>query len=320
MNKIVSSEPSSSSSSSSTVSNHHHHHYQQQQQSPQIYRNNNTNNNNMIVHHHSGVLHHSSSSSSPNHTNNNNSEQSSSSIQSTTVTQYPRYPSVTAALIWPIIVRPLLCKIQKHSQQAAVVLLKALGKCEHRRPGFLLEFITEILATRNIISMNMTEALLRMQSQIPEFEEQRCRRQEEPFQELNRRTFALKKILSRIPDVLYDRQVFLETIRKIASAIKKLLDCVNDITGSNGSSSSGSGFIQTYQDKRSVDQRKREFIKDSKNFSQTLKEYFKHGDGGAVLQSAAQLILATNAIQKTIKICCDPRDQTSSAIQHLNSK
>ncbi|OTF74494.1 programmed cell death protein 10-like protein [Euroglyphus maynei] len=244
------------------------------------------------------------------------------------VAQNSRYSSVTAALIWPIIVRPLLCKIQKHSQQAAVVLLKALGKCEHRRPGFLLEFITEILATRNIISMNMTEALLRMQSQIPEFEEQRCRRQEEPFQELNRRTFALKKILSRIPDVLYDRQVFLETIRKIASAIKKLLDCVNEITGSNGSSSSSSsgnnnngGYIQTYQDKRSVDQRKREFIKDSKNFSQTLKEYFKHGDGGAVLQSAAQLILATNAIQKTIKISCDPRDQHPLAINHqLNSK
>ncbi|KAH9414984.1 Programmed cell death protein 10 [Dermatophagoides pteronyssinus] len=222
--------------------------------------------------------------------------------QTTMVTQYPRYSSVTAALIWPIIVRPLLCKIQKHSQQAAVVLLKALGKCEHRRPGFLLEFITEILATRNIISMNMTEALLRMQSQIPEFEEQRCRRQEEPFQELNRRTFALKKILSRIPDVLYDRQVFLETIRKIASAIKKLLDCVNDIT-----------------DKRSIEQRKREFIKDSKNFSQTLKEYFKHGDSSSVLQSAAQLILATNAIQKTIKISCDPRDQTSSAIHQLNN-
>ena len=289
-NKIVSSEPSS---------NHHYH------------RNNNGN---MIVHH---------PHSTSNHTNNNNNNEQSSSSTTTMVTQYPRYSSVTAALIWPIIVRPLLCKIQKHSQQAAVVLLKALGKCEHRRPGFLLEFITEILATRNIISMNMTEALLRMQSQIPEFEEQRCRRQEEPFQELNRRTFALKKILSRIPDVLYDRQVFLETIRKIASAIKKLLDCVNDITGSNGSSSSSSsssgGFIQTYQDKRSIEQRKREFIKDSKNFSQTLKEYFKHGDSSSVLQSAAQLILATNAIQKTIKISCDPRDQTSSAIHQLNN-
>lgn len=141
-----------------------------------------------------------------------------------------RYTSVTAALVWPIIVRPLLCKIQKHSQYAAVTLLKAFGKAEHREPGFLLELITTILASRNI-NVDMTEALLRIQANIPEFEgrkiftcnnyrlifgsflEQRCRRAEEPFQELNRKTLALKKILSRIPDVLYDRQVFLETIR-----------------------------------------------------------------------------------------------------------
>lgn len=39
-----------------------------------------------------------------------------------------RNNSVTAALMWPIVVRPLLCKIQKHSQYAAITLLKALGK------------------------------------------------------------------------------------------------------------------------------------------------------------------------------------------------
>ena len=50
--------------------------------------------------------------------------------------------------------------------------------------------------------------------------------------------------------------------REIASAIKKLLDCVNELT--NG------GYLTTYADKRAVDLRKRDFIKDSKNFSQTL--------------------------------------------------
>ena len=62
---------------------------------------------------------------------------------------------------------------------------------------------------------------------------------------------------------------FTKFYREIASAIKKLLDCVNEIT--NG------GYLASYIDKRAVEGRKREFIKDSKNFSQTLKEFFKGG-------------------------------------------
>ena len=42
--------------------------------------------------------------------------------------------------------------------------------------------------------------------------EYRSSRPEEPFQELNRKSAALKRILARIPDEITDRKTFLETI------------------------------------------------------------------------------------------------------------
>ena len=118
--------------------------------------------------------------------------------------------------------------------------------------------------------LNVTESLLRLQGVNPEFEDQRIRRPEEPFQELNKKCFALKKILSRIPDEISQRPVFLETIKEIASAIKKLLDCVNEIT-------STTSMISSPSDRQSVENRKREFIRYSKRFSNTLKEFFREG-------------------------------------------
>ena len=55
--------------------------------------------------------------------------------------------------------------------------------------------------------------------------------------------------------------------REIASAIKKLLDAVNEVAG----------FIPGTAGKQALEQRKREFVKFSKRFSNTLKEYFKEG-------------------------------------------
>lgn len=55
--------------------------------------------------------------------------------------------------------------------------------------------------------------------------------------------------------------------REIASAIKKLLDAVSEV----------SGYIPGTTGKQALEQRKREFVKYSKRFSNTLKEYFKEG-------------------------------------------
>lgn len=43
--------------------------------------------------------------------------------------------------------------------------------------------------------------------------EYRLNRTEDAFQELNKKSAALKRILSRIPDEISDRRTFLETIK-----------------------------------------------------------------------------------------------------------
>ena len=60
---------------------------------------------------------------------------------------------------------------------------------------------------------------LLLPSFLPSFAdaEYKSSRTEEPFQELNKKSLALKKILSRIPDEITDRKTFLETI-KLANA------------------------------------------------------------------------------------------------------
>lgn len=45
--------------------------------------------------------------------------------------------------------------------------------------------------------------------------EYRSARSEDAFQELNRKSTALKRILSRIPDEITDRKTFLETIKLV---------------------------------------------------------------------------------------------------------
>lgn len=136
--------------------------------------------------------------------------------------------------------------------------------------------------------------------------EYRLNRSEDAFQELNKKSASLKRILSRIPDEISDRRTFLETIkwvwkfvlvfcsfspiafnREIASAIKKLLDAVNEVVG----------FIPGTSGKQAVEQRKKEFVKYSKKFSTTLKEYFKEGQAEAVFVSALFLVHVTNQVR-----------------------
>ena len=57
-------------------------------------------------------------------------------------------------------------------------------------------------------------------SAIPGHGEYRSSRTEEPFQELNKKSAALKRILSRIPDEITDRKTFLETIKWVDSYIR----------------------------------------------------------------------------------------------------
>ena len=146
-------------------------------------------------------------------------------------------------------------------------------------------------------NINMNESLLRLQGSVSDQDciEYRSSRTEEPFQQLNKKSIGLKQILARIPDEINDRKTFLETIKEIASAIKKLLDSVNEV----------SAYIPGTSGKQALDQKKREFVKYSKRFSNSLKEFFRDAQSGPVFTSATYLIYQTNQVMITVKDKCE---------------
>ncbi|XP_046587436.1 programmed cell death protein 10 isoform X1 [Neodiprion lecontei] len=172
------------------------------------------------------------------------------------------------SLVLPVILRPILSKLERQNVSAAQTLRAALSKAESSHPGITHDLVLGIVR-RADLNLNMNESILRLQGVASDIDvvEYRLARSEDAFQELNRKSASLKKILSRIPDEITDRKTFLETIKEIASAIKKLLDAVNEVAG----------FIPGSAGKQALEQRKREFVKYSKRFSNTLKEYFKEG-------------------------------------------
>ncbi|XP_053987914.1 programmed cell death protein 10 [Hylaeus anthracinus] len=200
------------------------------------------------------------------------------------------------SLVLPVILRPILMKLERQNVSGAQTLRTALLKAENSHPGITHDLILGIIR-RAELNVDMNESVLRLQGAACDYDvvEYRSARSEDAFQELNRKSTSLKRILSRIPDEITDRKTFLETIKEIASAIKKLLDAVNEVTA----------FIRGSAGKQALDQRKREFVKYSKRFSNTLKEYFKEGQANAVFVSALYLIHQTNMIMLTVKDKCE---------------
>ncbi|KAJ9579784.1 hypothetical protein L9F63_004569, partial [Diploptera punctata] len=207
------------------------------------------------------------------------------------------------SLVLPVLIRPILSQLERRDVAASQTLRAALSKVEAAHPGFTYDLVVGIMR-RGDLSINMNESVLRLQGSTSEADvvEYRLSRSEDAFQELNRKSAALKKILSRIPDEITDRKNIFRNnkytiffFREIASAIKKLLDAVNEVAG----------FIPGSAGKQALEQRKREFVKFSKRFSNTLKEYFKEGQANAVFVSALYLIHQTNMIMVTVKSKCE---------------
>uniref|UniRef100_A0A914DTL3 Programmed cell death protein 10 n=1 Tax=Acrobeloides nanus TaxID=290746 RepID=A0A914DTL3_9BILA len=165
-----------------------------------------------------------------------------------------------------------------------------LHQADRSSPSFLFDF-AKILLADSKLNVNLQESFLRMHATAPIDDLEISNADNVPeFQELSTRAIALRKVLARVPDEMADRRPFLETIKEIASSIKKLLDATNAILQ-----------IVPQHVQSLIEKRKREFVHYSKRFSNTLKEYFRDQNATQVFISANQLIFQATQIVRAVR-------------------
>ncbi|KAI6183491.1 hypothetical protein M3Y97_00494800 [Aphelenchoides bicaudatus] len=122
---------------------------------------------------------------------------------------------------------------------------------------------------------------------------------------ISQRAINLRRVLARIPQEMTDRRAFLETIREIAGSIRDLLEVANQII---------KAVPPTVHPV--IEKRKREFVRYSKQFSNTLKEYFRDQNAIQVFMASNLLIFQTiqliRCIRERIRVPANSHDRNGS--------
>jgi len=180
---------------------------------------------------------------------------------------------------------PCLNELKSKEDAANVNNLKEMFiETERLVPGFTEELLKGVLQKESQEDINYAKSLLKMASDSST--NLQVKSDQVEIQRLAAQANRLKEILSRIPDEIVNRPIFLQTIKDIAQAIKGLLSKVNE--------SLKKCTVREY--KKLCDQQKKQFVRDSKTFSDTLKQYFKDFNELNVYTSANKLISQANSL------------------------
>ncbi|KRY30948.1 Programmed cell death protein 10, partial [Trichinella spiralis] len=193
-----------------------------------------------------------------------------------------------SSAVYSVLFRPLLERFEMRDPTALRSFRSALVQAEREQEGFLCLLIKHLLS-KSQLDVSLHESLLRLQGTACS-DDLKLTNGGAVVQEVGQRATVLRAILARIPNEIGDRRTFLETIKEIANSIKKLLDAINSLIP-----------LLSPELQPLVDQRKRDFVKFSKRFSNTLKEYFKGEPPESVFNSANQLICQIVLFVKIIR-------------------
>jgi programmed cell death protein 10 len=206
----------------------------------------------------------------------------------------------TNALVLPNILHPVIDQLDRSGYKDIQSDLRStLSKLEEIYPGFSRSFVQSFIH-KEMPSLSPTANMHELTLKLEKYCDKSpylisLTRSEKEFQELNNRSIALKRILSRIPEDINEKRDFLETIKEIASAIKKTLDSVTNTYQ----------YFKTLDGRQALENEKKEFIKYSKHFSNTLKAYFRDSNRDDVYIAANYLLIQTDYLLRTIKLYCE---------------
>ncbi|CAL8071976.1 unnamed protein product [Calicophoron daubneyi] len=189
-----------------------------------------------------------------------------------------------------VIFEPTFAKMEEADYASTQKLKEAFYRVERRFPGFSQEFVVGLLQRIGVDKeVDIAETCLRIAG-LQEGGLHRGSRRPH-LMELEQKSRSLKAILSTIPDEISDRRSFIELIKSIASAIKQLLDATTQCYES----------LQSGAQKKALEEQKQRFLIYCRQFSATLKDYFKDNNQQVVYTSANRLVNQTNLILLVIR-------------------